>query len=479
MFTFGFDAVRELDTMANLLESICYGEIVGLPDLSPYDCRTLGGSMVNEAYWTCFYILKGEPEVARNFFERFRRNARVYDNLSEDEAFENAYENFCEEFYTVMKEKENENMNTGSEYEKMLGIIVAAVGSINEGNSADDKIITDLKRYANAHDIMEIGYAADCMREHIELGTPETYFNLLMIELDNRSPEIMPRHKTIWKHIVYELFIMVWGKEYTYDTTYCSKPNMNKENKTMDLNLKDNLVFGYEDAFNRIVGLVDDIMDVVACDDDEFNIDYFLKRCKKFDEWTKTLHHPNEIWYKDVTDRAVDCIRGYLVGFDMTNVFGNFMDTVAAHSSDNDIPEEAGQPLKRLIHTLWVLTYGSKLDFNYFNSNDSDLYQKEALRTEAGMLHGGDFEKRLENGLMGLNGEAGECIDLLKKHLFQGHPLDFTALAEELGDVAWYLAVSANVIGYDLSDIFEMNIKKLRKRYPDGFEVEKSVNREV
>lgn len=241
----------------------------------------------------------------------------------------------------------------------------------------------------------------------------------------------------------------------------------------MDLNLKDNLMFGYEDAFNRIVELVDDIM---TWDKDELNIGYILKRCKKFDEWTKTLHYPNEIWYKDVTDRAVDCVRGYLVGFDMTHVFGNFMNTVVAHSQNNDIPEEAGSPLRRLIHALWVLTYGDKLDFN---SNDADIYQKEALRTESGMLHGGDFIKRLENGLMGLNGEAGECIDLLKKHLFQGHPLDFTELAEELGDVAWYLAVSANVIGYDLSDIFEMNIEKLKKRYPDGFDVEKSVNREA
>lgn len=213
MFDF-FDAVKELGIMANLLKSIRYGEIVGLPDSSPYDCRTLGGSMVNEAYWTCFYILKGELEVARNFFYRFRRNARVYEDLSKGKAFKNAYENFCEEFEAVM----NEKMNTGSEYEEMLGITLATVRNINKGNSADDNIIavSDLKRYANAHDIAEIGYAADCMREHIELGTPSVQFDMLMEELDSRKSEILPPHRNIWRAIVHQMFLMVWGETFDF-----------------------------------------------------------------------------------------------------------------------------------------------------------------------------------------------------------------------------------------------------------------------
>lgn len=85
---------------------------------------------------------------------------------------------------------------------------------------------------------------------------------------------------------------------------------------------------------------------------------------------------------------------------------------------------------------------------------------------------------RLTNGLMGLNGESGECIELLKKYLFQGHSLDREHLAKELGDVAWYLALSANAIGYNLEDILQMNVKKLRDRYPEGFDVNRSMNRE-
>jgi NTP pyrophosphatase (non-canonical NTP hydrolase) len=78
---------------------------------------------------------------------------------------------------------------------------------------------------------------------------------------------------------------------------------------------------------------------------------------------------------------------------------------------------------------------------------------------------------------MGLNGEAGEAIDILKKHLFQGHELDTEHMAKELGDVAWYLAVSANAIGYDLETIMQMNVDKLKARYPYGFDAEHSLHR--
>lgn len=101
-------------------------------------------------------------------------------------------------------------------------------------------------------------------------------------------------------------------------------------------------------------------------------------------------------------------------------------------------------------------------------------YQKEALRTESGM---DNTYPRILNGLMGLNGEAGEAIDILKKHLFQGHDLNKEHLAKELGDVAWYLAVSADAIGYKLEDILQMNINKLKQRYPEGFKAELSINR--
>lgn len=96
-------------------------------------------------------------------------------------------------------------------------------------------------------------------------------------------------------------------------------------------------------------------------------------------------------------------------------------------------------------------------------------YQMEALRTAG--------EADIVNGVLGLCGEAGECADLVKKHKFQGHDLDTDHLAKELGDVAWYLAVSAYAIGYDLESVMKMNVEKLRSRYPDGFSSELSQHR--
>lgn len=117
--------------------------------------------------------------------------------------------------------------------------------------------------------------------------------------------------------------------------------------------------------------------------------------------------------------------------------------------------------------------YLDKMIENYnkgINDISANEYQEKALRTAG--------EPNIENGLMGLCGEAGECIDILKKHKFQGHDLDREHLAEELGDVAWYLAVSADALGYDLSYILNSNVEKLKARYPDGFEAERSVNRQ-
>lgn len=86
-------------------------------------------------------------------------------------------------------------------------------------------------------------------------------------------------------------------------------------------------------------------------------------------------------------------------------------------------------------------------------------------------------KEALINSVMGLNGEAGEVIDLVKKHLFHGHELNKEELIKELGDVAWYLAEAAYALDIDLETILVLNIEKLKKRYPEGFSKEKSINR--
>ena len=102
-------------------------------------------------------------------------------------------------------------------------------------------------------------------------------------------------------------------------------------------------------------------------------------------------------------------------------------------------------------------------------------YQSLALTTLNPAL---SRQEVLLNGVMGLCGEAGEAIELMKKHQHQGHALDREALLRELGDVAWYLAETAWALDATLEEVCQGNIDKLRKRYPEGFSQEKSLHRE-
>jgi len=102
-------------------------------------------------------------------------------------------------------------------------------------------------------------------------------------------------------------------------------------------------------------------------------------------------------------------------------------------------------------------------------------YQRLAMKTLNPEL---DKKDVLINGVMGLCGESGEAIDIVKKWLAQGHELDREKLAKELGDIAWYLAETAYALEIPLEEVFRGNIEKLAKRYPEGFSAQRSVERE-
>lgn len=109
-----------------------------------------------------------------------------------------------------------------------------------------------------------------------------------------------------------------------------------------------------------------------------------------------------------------------------------------------------------------------------------DEYQKECLKF-ASDLSMSTMENLLLQGVMGMCGEAGEAIDIVKKVTFHGHPLDEETrvhLAKEIGDVLWYAATASHALGYDLSEVMKANINKLSKRYPEKhFRTEDSLNR--
>jgi NTP pyrophosphatase (non-canonical NTP hydrolase) len=104
-----------------------------------------------------------------------------------------------------------------------------------------------------------------------------------------------------------------------------------------------------------------------------------------------------------------------------------------------------------------------------------DYYSEASARTIKPFTDPGD---QLLEALMGLNGEAGEAIDILKKARYQGHALDATKLVEELGDVMFYINEAALALGVPLEVIAVRNIEKLKARYPgSGFDPERSRNR--
>lgn len=118
-------------------------------------------------------------------------------------------------------------------------------------------------------------------------------------------------------------------------------------------------------------------------------------------------------------------------------------------------------------------------------TNDNSQYIKDAIKTEST-----DFEAmakrisskeslRLLHSAIGLATEAGEIQDCLKKHIFYGKDLDRVNLKEEMGDVFWYLAILADELGVDFTEVMEKNIQKLKARYGEKFTEEKAANRNL
>lgn len=100
-----------------------------------------------------------------------------------------------------------------------------------------------------------------------------------------------------------------------------------------------------------------------------------------------------------------------------------------------------------------------------------DEYQMDAARTISAQGDG-----VLQHALHGLSAEVGELHGIYQK-VYQGHPMNTEHIQKEAGDILWMLAELCTAYGWSLSDIARMNIEKLRRRYPDGFDPERSLHR--
>lgn len=113
------------------------------------------------------------------------------------------------------------------------------------------------------------------------------------------------------------------------------------------------------------------------------------------------------------------------------------------------------------------------MSLSFMSGNE---YQRGCLRTASG-ISTATMNNLLLQGVMGMCGESGEAIDIVKKYIFQGHQIEREHLAKELGDVLWYVATTATAIGYSLEEVMMMNLEKLQERYGEQFSADRSMNR--
>jgi NTP pyrophosphatase (non-canonical NTP hydrolase) len=108
---------------------------------------------------------------------------------------------------------------------------------------------------------------------------------------------------------------------------------------------------------------------------------------------------------------------------------------------------------------------------------NSQEYNQSVQRTASGAFYHPD--PILLHGAIGIATEAGEILDAFKKEMYYGKDIDKVNLMEELGDVCWYISLILYQMGWTWEQIWQANIDKLKKRYPQKFTEEHAVTRDI
>ena len=109
-------------------------------------------------------------------------------------------------------------------------------------------------------------------------------------------------------------------------------------------------------------------------------------------------------------------------------------------------------------------------------TNDGKSTERLGYHTDSKLNEVDDFGGVI-NGCLGLAGESGEVLDIIKKWVFHEKELDKDHLKKEIGDVMWYVAMLCESFDFNIDEILKINVCKLKSRYPDGFDTEKSNRR--
>lgn len=109
-------------------------------------------------------------------------------------------------------------------------------------------------------------------------------------------------------------------------------------------------------------------------------------------------------------------------------------------------------------------------------TNDGKSTERLGYHTDSKLNEVDDFGGVI-NGCLGLAGESGEVLDIIKKWVFHEKELDKDHLKKEIGDVMWYVAMLCESFDFNIDEILKINVCKLKSRYPDGFDTEKANHR--
>lgn len=134
------------------------------------------------------------------------------------------------------------------------------------------------------------------------------------------------------------------------------------------------------------------------------------------------------------------------------------------------IVNQEGRRIIREALDVWAIVKANLPEPNGFTLNE---YQKLAARTINYENSCADMEM---HALHGMCGEIGELHSLYQK-MYQGHQFDKEHAMKELGDLLWFIAEYCTACDFTLEDVAKANIEKLKARYPEGFEADKSLHR--
>lgn len=104
-----------------------------------------------------------------------------------------------------------------------------------------------------------------------------------------------------------------------------------------------------------------------------------------------------------------------------------------------------------------------------------EQYKKESERTNKDR----GFNFNVIHAALGIHTEGAELADVIKKYIFYGKKIDVVNIKEEIGDILWYIAILCREFNFNLDDILQINIDKLKIRFPEKFTSENALNRNL